>query len=119
MNAVVGRRSQQLLILNFFAAKISRMVPHLLLNDSIYVVTFCYGVMSQAIRSERDKLIIEQCGYIILNLARYELTKANVFQVSNSSTPSGVFPLLPPKMSPILPLKFLISRSLTLSLFFC
>lgn len=63
-------------------AKISRMVPHILLNDSIYVVSFCYGVMSQAIRSEMDKLIIEQCSYIILNLARYELTKANVFQVS-------------------------------------
>lgn len=58
------------------------MVPHLLVNDSAFVVNFCYGVMSLAIRSELDKLIIEQCSYIILNLARYELTKANVFQVS-------------------------------------
>lgn len=66
----------------FFLAKISRMVPHLLVNDSIFVISFCYGVMAQAIRSEMDKLVIEQCSYIILNLARYELTKANVFQVS-------------------------------------
>lgn len=76
------------------------MVPHLLVGDSYFVVTFCYGIMSQAIRSELDKLIIEQCSFIILNLARYELTKANVFQVSAlndclSSTPKAYLLFVP------------------------
>ncbi|KAJ6637354.1 Protein abnormal spindle [Pseudolycoriella hygida] len=66
--------------------RISRMVPHLLINDSDFVVNFCYGVMSQAIRSELDKQIIEQCSYIILNLARYELTKAKVFRLKGLTT---------------------------------
>ncbi|XP_037027156.1 protein abnormal spindle [Bradysia coprophila] len=83
-----GGRGNTVEILNVLLhlAKISRMVPHLLVGDSYFVVTFCYGIMSQAIRSELDKLIIEQCSFIILNLARYELTKANVFQLRGLTT---------------------------------
>lgn len=37
--------------------------------------------MKQAIRSEVDKQIIALCCKVILNLARYEQTKENAFQV--------------------------------------
>lgn len=59
------------------------MIPHVLINDSVFLVNFCYGIMSQAIRSELDKMVIEKCSYIILNLARYEQTRRNAFQVSD------------------------------------
>lgn len=64
-----------------FLAKISREVPQTLVNDTQFIANFCYAIMSQAIRSEVDKLMIEQCCYVILNLARYEHTKQNAFQV--------------------------------------
>lgn len=38
--------------------------------------------MSQAIRSEADKQLIELCSAVILNMARYEHTKIHAFQVS-------------------------------------
>lgn len=62
-------------------ARISRQVPNFLMKDSAFIADFCYGKMSQAIRSETDKLLVEQCSSIILNMARYGLTKENAFQV--------------------------------------
>ncbi|EDW84245.1 uncharacterized protein Dwil_GK14035 [Drosophila willistoni] len=59
---------------------LSRHVPHLLMWCSEFMATFCYGIMAQAIRSEVDKLLIERCSRIILNLARYNSTTVNTFQ---------------------------------------
>lgn len=42
--------------------------------------------MRQAIRSEIDKHLISLCCRVILNLARYEPTKENAFQVSTTLT---------------------------------
>lgn len=42
--------------------------------------------MAQAIRSEADKQVIEQCSRIILNLARYEGTQMDTFQESGFVT---------------------------------
>lgn len=64
-----------------FSEFISRTVPHTLIDDSRFIASFCYGMMRQAIRSEIDKHLISLCCKIILNLARYEGTKENAFQV--------------------------------------
>lgn len=64
-----------------FLANISRISPQFLISDASFVANFCYGIMSQAIRSELDKQLIENCSFIILNLARYEPTKRITFQV--------------------------------------
>lgn len=66
--------------------RISRTVPHILMNQSDFVSTFCYGVMAQTIRSEVDKQLIRYCSRIILNLARYNSTTANTFQESGLVT---------------------------------
>ncbi|XP_067618034.1 protein abnormal spindle [Eurosta solidaginis] len=66
--------------------RISRTVPHILMNQSDFVSTFCYGVMAQTIRSEVDKQLIRYCARIILNLARYNSTTANTFQESGLVT---------------------------------
>ncbi|XP_055381188.1 protein abnormal spindle [Condylostylus longicornis] len=58
--------------------KLSRTVPHFLIDHSKIIATFCYSIMAQAIRSEIDKQIIEICSRIMLNLARYSTT-ANTF----------------------------------------
>lgn len=42
--------------------------------------------MSQAIRSEVDKILIEQCSYIILNLSRYNHTRQTSFQSHGLTT---------------------------------
>ncbi|XP_055848549.1 protein abnormal spindle [Episyrphus balteatus] len=60
--------------------RMSRTVPHLLMEHSDFISTFCYGIMAQAIRSEVDKQLIEYCSRVILNLARYNSTTANTFQ---------------------------------------
>lgn len=60
--------------------RMSRTVPHLLMDNSDFISTFCYGIMAQAIRSEVDKQVIEYCSRVILNLARYNSTTANTFQ---------------------------------------
>ncbi|XP_055906627.1 protein abnormal spindle [Eupeodes corollae] len=60
--------------------RMSRTVPHLLMDHSDFISTFCYGIMAQAIRSEVDKQLIEYCSRVILNLARYNSTTANTFQ---------------------------------------
>lgn len=61
--------------------KYSREVPQTLVSNSMFIANFCYGIMSQAIRSEADKQLIELCSCVILNLARYEPTRKNAFQV--------------------------------------
>uniref|UniRef100_A0A1Q3F2Q2 Putative microtubule binding protein n=1 Tax=Culex tarsalis TaxID=7177 RepID=A0A1Q3F2Q2_CULTA len=66
----------------------SRLVPHLLANDAIFLATFCYGTMAQAIRSELDKQLIEICARIILNLARFAGTKEEAFQENGLVTVS-------------------------------
>ncbi|KAL9921398.1 protein abnormal spindle-like isoform 1-T1 [Glossina fuscipes fuscipes] len=66
--------------------RISRMVPHLLIDRADFVSTFCYGIMAQAIRSEIDKYLITYCSRIILNLARYNSTTINTFQESGLVT---------------------------------
>ncbi|XP_058467772.1 protein abnormal spindle [Malaya genurostris] len=67
---------------------ISRLVPHLLTNDSIFLASFCYMTMAQAIRSELDKQLIEICARIILNMARFEGTKEEAFQENGLITVS-------------------------------
>ncbi|XP_054747407.1 protein abnormal spindle [Anastrepha obliqua] len=66
--------------------RISRTIPHFLMNHTDFVSTFCYGVMAQTIRSEVDKQLIRYCSRIILNLARYNSTTANTFQESGLVT---------------------------------
>lgn len=61
--------------------QISRTVPYLLQSDAVFLAAFCYVTMAQAIRSELDKQLIEICARIILNLARFEGTKKDAFQV--------------------------------------
>ncbi|XP_055587217.1 protein abnormal spindle [Uranotaenia lowii] len=68
--------------------QISRLVPHLLEPDAIFLATFCYGTMAQAIRSELDKQLIEICARIILNMARFEGTKEEAFRESGLVTVS-------------------------------
>ncbi|XP_065076983.1 protein abnormal spindle [Ochlerotatus camptorhynchus] len=68
--------------------QISRLLPRLLQNDAIFLATFCYGTMAQAIRSELDKQLIEICARIILNLARFEGTKQDAFQENGLVTVS-------------------------------
>lgn len=63
-----------------FADRLSRTVPHMLTIHSDFILTFCYGMMAQAIRSEIDKQLVELCSRIILNLARYNSTTSNTFQ---------------------------------------
>uniref|UniRef100_A0A182QS01 Calponin-homology (CH) domain-containing protein n=1 Tax=Anopheles farauti TaxID=69004 RepID=A0A182QS01_9DIPT len=60
--------------------RMSRLVPHLLVNDAVFLAVFCYNTMAQAIRSEVDKILIEICARIILNLARFGGTKEQAFQ---------------------------------------
>ncbi|XP_052891849.1 protein abnormal spindle [Anopheles moucheti] len=60
--------------------RMSRLVPHLLVEDAVFLAVFCYNTMAQAIRSEVDKILIEICARIILNLARFEGTKEQAFQ---------------------------------------
>ncbi|XP_055525020.1 protein abnormal spindle [Wyeomyia smithii] len=67
---------------------ISRLVPHLLTKYSIFLASFCYMTMAQAIRSELDKQLIEICARIILNMARYEGTKEQAFQENGLVTVS-------------------------------
>lgn len=66
----------------FITEIISLNIPHTLIHDSSFIGSFCYGIMSQAIRSEVDKQIISLCCRVLLNLARYKPTRQNVFQVS-------------------------------------
>ncbi|XP_039447845.1 protein abnormal spindle-like [Culex pipiens pallens] len=66
----------------------SRLVPHLLASDAIFLATFCYATMAQAIRSELDKQLIEICARIILNLARFNGTKEQAFQENGLVTVS-------------------------------
>ncbi|XP_053698807.1 protein abnormal spindle [Sabethes cyaneus] len=67
---------------------ISRLVPHLLVKDAIFLASFCYMTMAQAIRSELDKQLIEICARIILNMARYDGTKEQAFQENGLVTVS-------------------------------
>lgn len=60
--------------------KISREVPQTLIADATFIADFCYAIMSQAIRSEVDKEIIELCSCVILNLSRFAGTKQSAFQ---------------------------------------
>ncbi|XP_035902874.1 protein abnormal spindle [Anopheles stephensi] len=60
--------------------RMSRLVPHLLVDDAVFLSVFCYNTMAQAIRSEVDKILIEICARIILNLARFHGTKEQAFQ---------------------------------------
>uniref|UniRef100_A0A182PU03 Metalloendopeptidase n=1 Tax=Anopheles epiroticus TaxID=199890 RepID=A0A182PU03_9DIPT len=60
--------------------RMSRLVPHLLVDDAVFLSVFCYNTMAQAIRSEVDKILIEICARIILNLARFKGTKEQAFQ---------------------------------------
>uniref|UniRef100_A0A182LVJ5 Calponin-homology (CH) domain-containing protein n=1 Tax=Anopheles culicifacies TaxID=139723 RepID=A0A182LVJ5_9DIPT len=60
--------------------RMSRLVPHLLVDDAVFLSVFCYNTMAQAIRSEVDKILIEICARIILNLARFEGTKEQAYQ---------------------------------------
>nr|XP_040225158.2 protein abnormal spindle [Anopheles coluzzii] len=60
--------------------RMSRLVPHLLMEDAVFLSVFCYNMMAQAIRSEVDKILIEICARIILNLARFRGTKEQAFQ---------------------------------------
>lgn len=69
-----------------FAEIISLTIPHTLFHDSAFIGSFCYGIMSQAIRSEVDKQIISLCCRVLLNLARYKPTQQNVFQVSRKAS---------------------------------
>lgn len=78
-----------------FAEFISRTVPHTLIDESKFIAYFCYGIMSQAIRSEVDKQLISLCCQVILNLARYEPTKENAFQVSQHQLICCFFFFLP------------------------
>ncbi|XP_055315323.1 protein abnormal spindle [Sitodiplosis mosellana] len=65
---------------------ISLNIPHTLIHDSTFIGSFCYGIMSQAIRSEVDKQIISLCCRVLLNLARYKPTQQNVFQIHHFET---------------------------------
>jgi abnormal spindle-like microcephaly-associated protein len=58
---------------------ISRIVPHLFIDHADFIARFCYGMMAQSIRSEVDKLIIELCACVILNLSRFGPTKEASF----------------------------------------
>lgn len=60
---------------------ITRVVPHIVVENAEFIATFCYGIMAQSIRSEPDKILIELCSRVILNLARFEETKSKAFQV--------------------------------------
>uniref|UniRef100_A0A4Y0BN53 Calponin-homology (CH) domain-containing protein n=1 Tax=Anopheles funestus TaxID=62324 RepID=A0A4Y0BN53_ANOFN len=68
--------------------RMSRLVPHLLVDDAVFLSVFCYNTMAQAIRSEVDKILIEICARIILNLARFEGTKEQAFQENGLVTVS-------------------------------
>lgn len=73
---------QNLRIVAFrFPEDMSLSIPHTLIDDSLYIASFCYGIMSQAIRSEIDKQIISLCCRVLLNLARYKPTQQSVVQV--------------------------------------
>lgn len=72
----------KIFLLFIFTEIISLNIPHTLIHDSTFIGSFCYGIMSQAIRSEVDKQIISLCCRVLLNLARYKPTQQNVFQVS-------------------------------------
>ncbi|XP_058174373.1 protein abnormal spindle [Anopheles ziemanni] len=68
--------------------RMSRLVPHLLMDDAVFLAVFCYNTMAQAIRSELDKILIEICARIILNLARFKGTKEQAFQENGLVTVS-------------------------------
>uniref|UniRef100_A0AAG5CSS1 Calponin-homology (CH) domain-containing protein n=1 Tax=Anopheles atroparvus TaxID=41427 RepID=A0AAG5CSS1_ANOAO len=68
--------------------RMSRLVPHLLVDDAVFLAVFCYNTMAQAIRSELDKILIEICARIILNLARFKGTKEQAFQENGLVTVS-------------------------------
>ncbi|XP_050079475.1 protein abnormal spindle [Anopheles maculipalpis] len=68
--------------------RMSRLVPHLLVEDAVFLSVFCYNTMAQAIRSEVDKILIEICARIILNLARFQGTKEQAFQENGLVTVS-------------------------------
>ncbi|XP_050085131.1 protein abnormal spindle [Anopheles aquasalis] len=68
--------------------RLSRLVPHLLVADAVFLAQFCYSTMAQAIRSELDKILIEICARIILNLARFRGTKEQAFQENGLVTVS-------------------------------
>ncbi|KFB52682.1 AGAP003703-PA-like protein [Anopheles sinensis] len=68
--------------------RMSRLVPHLLVEDAVFLAVFCYNTMAQAIRSELDKILIEICARIILNLARFKGTKEQAFQENGLVTVS-------------------------------
>lgn len=66
----------------------TRHVPYIMESDdfSDVVANYCYENMSVAIRSETDKLMIELCSKIILNLARYTPTTDHTFKPRFFST---------------------------------
>ncbi|ETN63476.1 microtubule binding protein [Anopheles darlingi] len=68
--------------------RLSRLVPHMLVSDAVFLAQFCYSTMAQAIRSELDKILIEICARIILNLARFRGTKEQAFQENGLVTVS-------------------------------
>lgn len=63
----------------FLADFYSRVVPHVLEANCVQVARYCYTTLSQAIRSESHKALIELCCRVALNLARYEGTKKHIF----------------------------------------
>ncbi|XP_053669619.1 protein abnormal spindle [Anopheles nili] len=68
--------------------RMSRLVPHLLVDEAVFLSVFCYNTMALAIRSEVDKILIEICARIILNLARFPGTKEQAFQENGLVTVS-------------------------------
>lgn len=72
-----------MIFFSLLTEEISLSIPHTLIVDSLFIAGFCYGIMSQAIRSEIDKQIISLCCRVLLNLARYKPTQQSVVQVCN------------------------------------
>lgn len=72
-----------------------------MLDNCVKVARYCYTTLTQANRSEPHKIPIELCCRVVLNLARYEPTKKQIFLYEYLETISQILMRWSDKECPI------------------